>query len=60
MMENCFVETKQTAPLSLKYVEERLIACLGEHQKETIDYKDIKDNREYKLVQEVKRVYNTE
>lgn len=55
-----FVETKQTAPLSLKYVEERLIACLGEHQQNTIDkiMQDIKDNREYKIVQEVKRVYN--
>ena len=54
------VETKMSAPLSLKYVEERLQACLGEHQQDTIDkiMRDIKDNREYKLVQEVKRVYN--
>lgn len=55
-----FVETKQTAPLTLKYVEERLMACLGESQKEIVEkiMLDIKDNREYKMVQEVKRVYN--
>ena len=54
------VETKQTAPLTLKYVEERLVACLGEAHREQIDaiMQDIKDNREYKTVQEVKRVYN--
>jgi hypothetical protein len=55
-----FVESKQTAPLSLKYVEERLVSCLGEQQRDIIDkiMQDIKDNREYKIVQEVKRVYN--
>lgn len=54
------VETKQTAPLTLKYVEERLVACLGEAHREQIDaiMQDIKDNREYKTVQEVKRVYS--
>lgn len=54
------VETKQTAPLTLKYVEERLVACLGDAHREQIDaiMQDIKDNREYKTVQEVKRVYN--
>lgn len=54
------VETKQTAPLTLKYLEERLVACLGESQRHQIDaiMQDIKDNREYKTVQEIKRVYN--
>lgn len=54
------VETKQTAPLSLKYVEERLTACLGEANRKNIDtiMQDIKDNREVKIVQEVKRIYN--
>lgn len=54
------VETKQTAPLTLKYIEERLMACLGESQQEHIDaiMKDIRDNRETKVVQEVKRTYN--
>lgn len=55
-----FVETKQVSPLTLKYVEERLIACLGEAQRAAVEQimNDIKENREYKLVQEVKRVYN--
>lgn len=54
------VETKQVAPLTLKYLEERLTACLGEEQRSQIDaiMQDIRDNREYKVVQEVKRVYN--
>lgn len=55
-----FVETKQVAPLTLKFIQERLIACLGEVNQEKIDeiMNDIKENREYKMVQEVKRVYN--
>lgn len=54
------VETKQAAPISLKYIQERLTACLGEANHMKIDQimQDIKDNREYKIVQEVKRVYN--
>lgn len=54
------VETKQVAPLTLKYLEERLTACLGESQRSQVDaiMADIRDNREYKVVQEVKRVYN--
>lgn len=54
------VETKQVAPLTLRYLEERLLACLGEGQREQVDalMQDIRDNREYKVVQEVKRVYN--
>ena len=56
-----FVETKQTAPLSLKYVEERLRAILPtpDHD-ETVQLimNDLRVNREVKIVQEVKRVYD--
>jgi hypothetical protein len=53
------VETKQAAPISLKYIQERLTVCLGEANHMKIDQimQDIKDNREYKVVQEVKRTY---
>lgn len=54
------VETKQVAPLTLRYVEERLMACLGESQRSQVEeiMQDIRNNREFKVVQEVKRVYN--
>lgn len=54
------VETKQVSPITLKYIQERLLVCLGEANQRKVDeiMQDIKDNREYKLVQEVKRVYN--
>lgn len=56
-----FVETKQTAPLSLKYVEERLRAILPtpDHDETVmLIMNDLKSNRDVKIVQEVKRVYD--
>lgn len=55
-----FVETKQLAPLSLKFIEEQLNSYFGGSKQQLIEeiMQKIKDNREYKIVQEVKRVYN--
>ena len=58
-----FVETRQTAPLSLKYVEQRLKILLenstpNASEMVALIMKDLKDHRETKIVQEVKRVYD--
>jgi hypothetical protein len=53
-----FVSTKQTAPLTLKYVEECLMQCIGNEEKveKLMDY--IKEKREVKYVPDIKRTYN--
>jgi hypothetical protein len=53
-----FVSTKQTAPLTLKYVEECLSQCIkNEDQvKRIMEY--IKETREVKYVPDIKRTYN--
>lgn len=62
-----FVETKQTAPLTLKYVNERIYHCftniagMSEQSASTLTEKimeDLKVNREVKVIQEVKRIYD--
>jgi hypothetical protein len=58
-----FVETRQTAPLSLKYVEQRLKILLenstpNASEMVALIMKDLKEHRETKVVQEVKRVYD--
>jgi len=55
-----FVSTKQTAPLTLKYVEECLMQCIGNEEKvqKLMDY--IKEKKEFKYVQDIKRTYNNE
>jgi hypothetical protein len=52
-----FVNTKQTAPLTLKYVEECLAKCIKseEQVKYIINY--IKESREIKYVPDIKRYY---
>ena len=53
-----FVDTKQSAPLTLKYVETCLSKCLENknHVNKLMQY--IKDNREVKTVKDIKRSYN--
>lgn len=53
-----FVSTKQTAPLTLKYVEECLKHCINNEDQVTklMDY--IKEAREIKYVPDIKRTYN--
>ena len=52
-----FVSTKQTAPLTVKYVEECLTQCIGNAEKveKLMDY--IKEKREVKYVPDIKRTY---
>lgn len=53
-----FVETKQQQPLTYKFVEECLINCIGDQVKvkQIINY--MKQNRETKVVPDIKRTYN--
>jgi hypothetical protein len=53
-----FVNTKQTAPLTLKYVEECLNQCIGNEEKVGKIMEYIKETREVKYVQDIKRTYN--
>lgn len=51
------VETKQTQPLSMKFIEECLEQCLSEQNKTQImDF--IKSRRQTKVIKEVKRTYD--
>lgn len=52
-----FVTTKQTAPLTLKFIEECLSKCIksDEQVKQIMNY--IKDSRESKYVPDIKRYY---
>jgi hypothetical protein len=52
-----FVNTKQTAPLTLKFVEECLAKCIkSEDQvKQIVNY--IKESREVKYISDIKRYY---
>jgi hypothetical protein len=52
-----FVKVKQTAPLTLKYVNECLEKCIK--NKEQVDYVMtlIKDSREMKYTNDIKRTY---
>ena len=53
-----FATTKQTPPLTLKYIEECLMKCIGneEHVKQVM--KVIKESREVKYSSDIKRYAN--
>jgi len=53
-----FVTTKQTAPLTLKFIDDCLSKCIKseEQVKQIMDY--IKDARESKYVPDIKRYYS--
>jgi hypothetical protein len=55
-----FVTTKQTTPLTLKFIDECLSKCIKseEQVKQIMNY--IKDARESKYVPDIKRYYATE
>ena len=53
-----FVSTKQTAPLTLKYVEDCLKQCISNEEQVSKLMTHIKDSREIKYVQDIKRTYN--
>jgi hypothetical protein len=50
-----FVSSKQTAPLTLKYVEECLSKCIGNEGQVTQIMKVIKESREVKYSADIKR-----
>jgi len=54
-----FVSTKQTAPLTLKYVEECLTNCIKNEEQVGIIMNHIKESRETKYVPDIKRTYNS-
>jgi hypothetical protein len=53
-----FVSTKQTAPLTLKYVEECLKNCIKSEEQVASIMEYIKETREVKYVPDIKRTYN--
>lgn len=53
-----FVSTKQTSPLTLKYVEECLMKCIGNQDQVTQLMKVIKESREVKYSADIKRYTN--
>ena len=53
-----FVSTKQTAPLTLKYVAECLSNCIKNEEQITSIMNYIKESREIKYVPDIKRTYN--
>jgi hypothetical protein len=55
-----FVETKQTSPLTLKYIKECLSECIETEQQVDLILNYIKDNREIKLSKDIKRTYDKE
>lgn len=50
-----FVSTKQTAPLTLKYVEECLTKCIGNPAQVTQIMKVVKESREVNYTADIKR-----
>jgi hypothetical protein len=52
-----FVSTKQTAPITLKYVEDCLSHCIDNEEQVTIIMNYIKETREIKYVPDIKRTY---
>jgi hypothetical protein len=50
-----FVSSKQTAPLTLKYVEECLSKCIGNESQVTQIMKVIKESRDVKYTADIKR-----
>ena len=53
-----FTETKQTAPLTLKYVEDCLGKCIGNANQVEQIMRVIKDSREVKYSADIKRYAN--
>ena len=53
-----FVQNKQVAPLTLKYVEECLAKCINNEEQIGIVMQVIKENREVKQVPDIKRYYS--
>jgi hypothetical protein len=55
-----FVETKQSSPLTLKYIKECLNECIENEQQVDLILNYIKENREIKYSKDIKRTYDKE
>jgi hypothetical protein len=53
-----FVTNKQTAPLTLKYVEDCLHKCIKKEEDIEQIMKCIKDSRDIRYIPDIKRTYN--
>jgi hypothetical protein len=53
-----FVSTKQTAPLTLKYIEDCLSKCIKNEEQVSLLMNYIKETREVKYIPDIKRTYN--
>tara|TARA_Y100000814_G_C12203723_1_gene358888 strand:- start:333 stop:674 length:342 start_codon:yes stop_codon:yes gene_type:complete len=52
-----FSETKHTAPLTLKYINDCLVRCLTDTEKIAQIMHHIKTSREIKMINDIKRTY---
>lgn len=52
-----FMETRQTAPLTLKHVSECLSTCIPDQDKVNNIMRYIKDSRETRVISDIKRTY---
>lgn len=55
-----FVETKQTMPISLKFLETCLNECITDHSKVEYIMNHIKEKREVKYSRDIKRYFDKE
>ena len=52
-----FVNSKQTAPITLKYIEQCLGECIGNKEQVELIINYIKEKREVKYLPDIKRYY---
>lgn len=52
-----FINTKQSAPLSLRYIEETLRKCIKNDEQIKYIMSNIKESRQFKIVPDIKRFY---
>ena len=52
-----FTKTKQSTPLSLKYIEETLKNCIKSEEQIKYIMNHIKETRQFKIVPDIKRFY---
>ena len=53
-----FQQTKQSSPLTLKYIKQCLNNCIGNENQVNLILNYIKENREFKTVYDIKRTFN--
>ena len=53
-----FQQTKQSSPLTLKYIKQCLTNCIGNESQVELILNYIKENRDFKTVYDIKRTFN--